>query len=84
MIMSLSDLQRVSDSAQILGSAVPGPNPKRDDGGELDMVSVPIQEEHLHADCVWKSVGEGREGALPYHGPSLLNRITGAGRHGVC
>ena len=76
-------LQRILDSAQILGSAVPAPNPKRDDGGEFNMVSVPVQEEHIHADRFWETSGECRQGALPDHGPFLVDWVTGLGRHGV-
>ena len=76
-------LQRISDSAHVVGSAVPGATPKRGDGGEFDMVSVSVQEEHIHAIGVWKSAGEYGQRAVPDHGPSLVDWVVGAGRHGV-
>lgn len=84
MCVFRNDLQRIFDSTQILGSAVPGPNTKRDDGGEFDMVSVPVQEEYIYANRFWKSSGEARQGTLSYHGSSLFSRVTSAGKHGVC
>jgi hypothetical protein len=76
-------MQRMVGGADVVGRAVPLPNPEWVDGAELLLVSVPVQAECVFAHRGGEIALPGRQRALPHHGPPLLDRAAGAGQHGL-